>query len=41
MAKIQIQNLTLTYQSPGKSYTALEDLNLSVNEGEFVCIIGP
>jgi NitT/TauT family transport system ATP-binding protein len=41
MAKIQIQNLTLTYQSPGKSYTALENLNLTVNEGEFVCIIGP
>ena len=41
MAKIQIQNLTLTYQSPGKSYTALENLNRTVNEGEFVCIIGP
>lgn len=41
MAKIQIQNLTLTYQSPGKYYTALENLNLTVNEGEFVCIIGP
>lgn len=41
MDKIQIENLTLTYTSPGKSYTALENLNLSVKEGEFVCIIGP
>ena len=41
MDKIQIENLTLTYTSPGKSYTALENLSLSVKEGEFVCIIGP
>ena len=41
MDKIQIENLTLTYESPGKKFTALENLNLSVKEGEFVCIIGP
>ena len=41
MSKIQIENLTLTYKDATKSYTALENLNLSVKEGEFVCIIGP
>lgn len=41
MDKIQIQNLTLTYKDANQSFTALENLNLSVKEGEFVCIIGP
>jgi ABC-type nitrate/sulfonate/bicarbonate transport system, ATPase component len=41
MDKIQIENLTLTYKDADKSFTALENLNLSVKEGEFVCIIGP
>lgn len=41
MEKIQIQNLTLTYKDAKQSYTALQNLSLSVKEGEFVCIIGP
>lgn len=41
MDKIQIENLTLTYKDSDKSYTALDGVNLSVKEGEFVCIIGP
>lgn len=41
MDKIEIKNLTLTYRDANSSFVALEDLNLSVKEGEFVCIIGP
>lgn len=40
MNKIEIKDLTLEYKDAGGSYTALENLNLSVQEGEFVCIIG-
>lgn len=39
--KIAIENLTLAYQEGDDRYIALESLNLSVKEGEFVCIIGP
>ena len=41
MDKIRIEHLTLTYTDSNKSYTAIDGLNLSVKEGEFVCIIGP
>lgn len=41
MEKIKIENLTLTYKDAKGGYTPFENLNLSVNEGEFICIIGP
>ncbi len=41
MEKIKLENLTLTYTDSGESYTPFEGVNLSVEEGEFVCIIGP
>lgn len=41
MEKIKLENLTLTYTDAAGAYTPFENLNLSVNEGEFVCIIGP
>lgn len=41
MDRIEIKNLTLTYRDANDSYVALENINLSVKEGEFVCIIGP
>lgn len=41
MDKIRIEHLILTYTDSNKSYTAIDGLNLSVKEGEFVCIIGP
>ena len=37
---IEIENLSLTYENEEASYTALEDINLSVRRGEFICIVG-
>lgn len=42
MAKIvEINNLSLIYQSISYETTALKDINLSINEKEFVSIVGP
>ena len=40
MKKIQIEHLTYRYESGGKSYTALEDVSLEIEAGEFVCLVG-
>ena len=37
---IEIENLTLTYESEENSYTALQNINLTINRGEFICIVG-
>ncbi|MDP4145266.1 MAG: ABC transporter ATP-binding protein [Bacillota bacterium] len=43
MEVLNIKNLRKVYGSKfgGVKYTALEDINLKVNEGEFVAIMGP
>ncbi len=38
---VTVQNLDLTYQSPDGQVEALRDINLAVEEGEFVSIVGP
>lgn len=38
---IQVENLTVAYPTPAGDVTALNDLSLTVNPGEFVCITGP
>jgi nitrate ABC transporter ATP-binding subunit len=35
-----IENLSKVYPTPQGSYTVLQDVNLTVREGEFVCVIG-
>ncbi len=40
MSKIEIQNLTVEYSERNSNFKALDDISFSVNEGEFVCIIG-
>lgn len=37
---IEIKNLSMTYETDDTSYTALKNINLSVKEGEFICIVG-
>ena len=37
---IEIKNLTMTYENEESSYTALKDINLTINEGDFICIVG-
>ncbi len=38
---LTLENISKTYHTKGKSTTALDNINLNVNEGEFVCFVGP
>jgi ABC-type nitrate/sulfonate/bicarbonate transport system ATPase subunit len=39
--KLRVQHLGMAYERDGESVSALEDINLDVSDGEFVCIVGP
>lgn len=42
MSKIEFRNITKTYENNhGEVTNALENINLKVEDGEFVCVIGP
>jgi NitT/TauT family transport system ATP-binding protein len=38
---IEVEGLTVRYRSKARTTTAVEDVNLSVREGEFVTVLGP
>ncbi|MBQ4155499.1 MAG: ATP-binding cassette domain-containing protein [Clostridia bacterium] len=38
---LKIENLTKTYTSGSNVNTIIENLNLEIQKGEFVCILGP
>ena len=38
---VEVHNLGMKYQSLNGEINALENINFSVQEGEFVCIVGP
>lgn len=38
---LKVTNLTATYREDGQKLVALENVNLQVQQGEFVCLIGP
>jgi len=40
-AKIVIRNLTKAFYKKQGSVTALDDINLTIKDGEFVCLVGP
>lgn len=40
-AKIEINNLTKVFYKKQGSVTALDDITLTIDEGEFVCLVGP
>ena len=40
MAAIDIQNVSFEYEYEEKRYLALDNVNLKISDGEFVCIIG-
>ena len=41
-AKVSLQGISLSYNANGGTQLlALEDINLKVNPGEFVCVVGP
>ena len=40
-AKLLVEHVTKIYRGNRQNVHALEDVSLSVNEGEFVCLLGP
>jgi NitT/TauT family transport system ATP-binding protein len=38
---LQLKNINHSYGKGKKKFTAVEDVNLTVREGEFVCLLGP
>lgn len=41
MAYIEIHDVSKIYISKGKSFLALENIQLSIQKGEFLCLLGP
>ena len=41
MARIGLENIIMSFGTNGKRSTILEDINLQVNDGDFVSLIGP
>ena len=41
MSSISIKNVTKIFKSNDKEYTALNNANLEIKEGEFICLLGP
>lgn len=41
MSKLSIENLTKTFGSGEKAVSALENISLEINEGEFTVVVGP
>ena len=39
--KMRVEHLGMVFQRDGEAVSALEDINLDVSAGEFVCIVGP
>lgn len=39
--KLHAQQLGVVYGTNGKSVSALEEINLDIADGEFICIVGP
>ena len=38
---LELKDVSQVYQTPERPFTAVENVNLSINEGEFVCLLGP
>jgi NitT/TauT family transport system ATP-binding protein len=40
-SKLRVENLNVIFARDGKSTPVLQNINLEVSEGEFVCVVGP
>ena len=41
MSYIHIENAGKTFLQNGEEFTALSDVNLDIEKGEFICLLGP
>ncbi len=41
MEAIRFENISKVYKEGNMTFTALDNINMSVNSGEFVAVIGP
>jgi NitT/TauT family transport system ATP-binding protein len=39
--KLRMEHVDMGFERDGKSVSVLEDINLDVREGEFICLVGP
>jgi ABC-type nitrate/sulfonate/bicarbonate transport system ATPase subunit len=40
-SKLRLEHLSMVFDRDGKSVPVLDDINLDVSDGEFVCLVGP
>ncbi|MFC7019167.1 MULTISPECIES: ABC transporter ATP-binding protein [Haloarcula] len=41
MARVRLEHVTKRYDDQGEVVTAVDDMNLDIKDGEFVCFVGP
>ena len=41
MARVQLEHVTKRYDDQGDVVTAVDDMNLDIDHGEFICFVGP
>ncbi|WP_276271816.1 ABC transporter ATP-binding protein [Haloarcula litorea] len=41
MARVKLEHVTKRYDDQGETVTAVDDMNLDVDHGEFICFVGP
>ena len=39
--RVSIDNLSVSFSSRGKDLLAIQDVNITIKPGEFVCLLGP
>lgn len=40
-AKLQMRNMSIAFERDGKTIPVLENINLDIRNGEFICVVGP
>jgi NitT/TauT family transport system ATP-binding protein len=40
-SKLRMEHVGMVFDNDGKSFPVLEDINLDVSDGEFICLVGP
>jgi NitT/TauT family transport system ATP-binding protein len=41
IAKLRIEHVRMAFERDGKNVSVLEDINLDIHDGEFICLVGP